>query len=110
VRSPVPALVTTSSSPAAARLHHRNIVTLYDAAFQVAENGDLANWARSEDDNAPAIGGAMDLAAGARRVLSSHWNVDDASTAELMGQFFDVDSTVPHDSQWKWACASRLGQ
>ena len=37
-------------------------------AFQVAENGDLANWARSEDDDAPAIGGAMDLAAGARRI------------------------------------------
>src|SRR5437763_7381249 len=37
-------------------------------AFQVAENGDLANWARSDDDNAPAIGGAMDLAAGAKRV------------------------------------------
>ena len=30
--------------------------------------GDLANWARSDDDNAPAIGGAMDLAAGAKRV------------------------------------------
>ena len=37
-------------------------------AFQVAENGDLANWATSENDNAPAVGGAMDLAAGARRV------------------------------------------
>jgi 3-oxoacid CoA-transferase B subunit len=37
-------------------------------AMQVAENGDLANWARSEDDNAPAIGGAMDLAAGAKRI------------------------------------------
>src|SRR3954453_6246888 len=37
-------------------------------AFQVAENGDLANWARSEDDTAPAIGGAMDLAAGAKRI------------------------------------------
>ncbi len=36
--------------------------------FQVAENGDLANWARSDDDTAPAIGGAMDLAAGARRI------------------------------------------
>ena len=36
--------------------------------FQVAENGDLANWARSDDDAAPAIGGAMDLAAGARRI------------------------------------------
>ena len=36
--------------------------------FQVAENGDLANWSRSADDNAPAIGGAMDLAAGAKRI------------------------------------------
>ena len=37
-------------------------------AFQVAENGDLANWARSDDETAPAIGGAMDLAVGAKRV------------------------------------------
>ena len=36
--------------------------------FQVAENGDLANWSRSENDRAPAIGGAMDLAVGARRI------------------------------------------
>ena len=35
-------------------------------AFQVAENGDLANWATSENDTTPAVGGAMDLAAGAR--------------------------------------------
>ena len=37
-------------------------------AFQVAENGDLANWATSENDTTPAVGGAMDLAAGAKRV------------------------------------------
>ena len=37
-------------------------------AFQVAENGDLANWATSAGDSTPAIGGAMDLAAGAKRV------------------------------------------
>jgi 3-oxoadipate CoA-transferase beta subunit len=37
-------------------------------AFQVAENGDLANWATSENDTTPAVGGAMDLAAGARQV------------------------------------------
>jgi 3-oxoadipate CoA-transferase, beta subunit len=36
--------------------------------FQVAENGDLANWSRSEGDSAPAIGGAMDLAVGAKRI------------------------------------------
>ncbi|HYZ32222.1 MAG TPA: 3-oxoacid CoA-transferase subunit B [Crenalkalicoccus sp.] len=37
-------------------------------AFEVAENGDLANWATSENDTAPAVGGAMDLAFGARRI------------------------------------------
>ena len=42
--------------------------------FEVAENGDLANWATSENDTAPAVGGAMDLAAGAKRlwVLMEH--------------------------------------
>jgi CHAT domain-containing protein len=29
------------------------------------------------------------LAAGARRAVCSHWNVDDASTAELIGEFFE---------------------
>jgi 3-oxoadipate CoA-transferase, beta subunit len=43
-------------------------------AFQVAENGDLANWSTSANDAAPAVGGAMDLAAGARQlwVLMEH--------------------------------------
>ncbi len=36
--------------------------------FEVAANGDLANWATSEGDTAPAVGGAMDLAAGAKRL------------------------------------------
>jgi 3-oxoadipate CoA-transferase beta subunit len=36
--------------------------------FEVGENGDLANWASSEGDSAPAVGGAMDLAAGAKRL------------------------------------------
>jgi 3-oxoadipate CoA-transferase beta subunit len=37
-------------------------------AFEVAENGDVANWSRSDNDFAPAVGGAMDLAAGAKRL------------------------------------------
>jgi 3-oxoadipate CoA-transferase beta subunit len=36
-------------------------------ALEVAENGDLANWA-TNPGAAPAVGGAMDLAAGARRI------------------------------------------
>ncbi len=37
-------------------------------AFEVSECGDLANWSVSSEDELPAIGGAMDLAIGARRV------------------------------------------
>src|SRR4051795_13154778 len=55
-----------SDSFALVRGGHLDLCVL--GAFQVGENGDLANWARSEDDNAPAIGGAMDLAAGAKRI------------------------------------------
>ena len=52
-------------------------------AFQVAENGDIANWATSENDTAPAVGGAMDLAAGAKRlwVLMEHTTKDGTSEA-----------------------------
>ncbi len=37
-------------------------------AFEVAETGDIANWTTSEAEAAPAVGGAMDLAAGAKRL------------------------------------------
>jgi 3-oxoadipate CoA-transferase, beta subunit len=36
-------------------------------AFQVSTTGDLANWSTGETDAIPAVGGAMDLAVGARQ-------------------------------------------
>lgn len=43
-------------------------------AFQVAANGDLANWHTGAPDAIPAVGGAMDLAIGARQtwVMMAH--------------------------------------
>jgi 3-oxoadipate CoA-transferase beta subunit len=38
-------------------------------AFQVSMNGDLANWHTGAPDAIPAVGGAMDLAIGARSVF-----------------------------------------
>lgn len=43
---------------------HLDICVL--GAFQVAANGDLANWHTGEPDAIPAVGGAMDLATGAK--------------------------------------------
>src|SRR5690349_1690863 len=43
-------------------------------AFEVSAEGDLANWTTNDPHFAPGVGGAMDLAAGARevRVLLEH--------------------------------------
>lgn len=38
-------------------------------AMQVSQTGDLANWSMGESDTAPAVGGAMDLVAGAGEVF-----------------------------------------
>ncbi len=47
-------------------------------AFEVAENGDIANWATSAADAAPAVGGAMDLALGAKQT----WVITEHTTRE----------------------------
>jgi 3-oxoadipate CoA-transferase, beta subunit len=44
---------------------HLDICVL--GAFQVSERGDLANWHTGEADAIPAVGGAMDLAIGAKK-------------------------------------------
>ncbi|MBK5206765.1 MAG: 3-oxoacid CoA-transferase subunit B [Polaromonas sp.] len=44
---------------------HLDICVL--GAFQVSATGDLANWHTGEEDAIPAVGGAMDLAVGARQ-------------------------------------------
>ena len=36
-------------------------------AFQVSATGDLANWSTGEEGSIPAVGGAMDLAVGAKQ-------------------------------------------
>ena len=49
-------------------------------AMQVAANGDLANWSTGAPDAIPAVGGAMDLVAGAGRivVITEHVTKDGA--------------------------------
>jgi len=46
---------------------HLDICVL--GAFQVSGDGDLANWHTGEAEAIPAVGGAMDLAVGARKTL-----------------------------------------
>jgi 3-oxoacid CoA-transferase B subunit len=38
-------------------------------ALQVSQSGDLANWATNDETYPPAVGGAMDLASGAKQIF-----------------------------------------
>jgi 3-oxoadipate CoA-transferase beta subunit len=73
--------------PGAAFFHHADSFAMMRGghvdvcvlgAFQVAANGDLANWHTGAADAIPAVGGAMDLATGARAtwVLMEHLTKD----------------------------------
>src|SRR5947208_2927046 len=64
--------------PGAAYFHHADSFAMMRGghldicvlgAFQVSVTGDLANWHTGEADAIPAVGGAMDLAIGAKRVF-----------------------------------------
>jgi len=64
--------------PGAAYFHHADSFIMIRGghidvcvlgAMQVSSRGDLANWSTGEADAIPAVGGAMDLVAGVKRIL-----------------------------------------
>jgi 3-oxoadipate CoA-transferase beta subunit len=70
--------VPVTELPGASYFHHADSFAMMrgghldvcvPGAYQVAANGDLANWHTGRADAIPAVGGAMDLAIGAKEVL-----------------------------------------
>ncbi|MFE5896930.1 3-oxoacid CoA-transferase subunit B [Streptomyces sp. NPDC056488] len=70
--------VPVTELPGAAYFHHADSFAMMRGghldicvlgAFQVSVEGDLANWHTGAPDAIPAVGGAMDLAIGAKRVF-----------------------------------------
>lgn len=55
-------------------------------AFQVSQTGDLANWKTDAADAIPAVGGAMDLAVGAKQVLVTMEHRGRDGTPKLLRQ------------------------
>src|SRR5690554_998848 len=53
-------------------------------AFQVSKDGDLANWDTGQPDAIPAVGGAMDLAVGARQVYVTMEHVTRDGTPKIV--------------------------
>ncbi|MBL8310907.1 MAG: 3-oxoacid CoA-transferase subunit B [Burkholderiales bacterium] len=68
----------SADSFAMMRAGHLDIAVL--GAFQVSESGDLANWHTGRPGDIPAVGGAMDLAVGAKHtwVMMEHFTHDGA--------------------------------
>ncbi|MEU3795641.1 3-oxoacid CoA-transferase subunit B [Streptomyces fructofermentans] len=70
--------VPVTELPGAAYFHHADSFAMMRGghldicvlgAFQVSARGDLANWHTGAPDAIPAVGGAMDLAIGAKKVF-----------------------------------------
>ncbi|GAB7071665.1 3-oxoacid CoA-transferase subunit B [Mycobacterium hodleri] len=69
--------IPVTETPGASYFHHADSFAMMRGghldvcvlgAFQVSRHGDLANWHTGAPDAIPAVGGAMDLAIGAKRV------------------------------------------
>jgi len=70
--------IPVTETPGASYFHHADSFAMMRGghldvcvlgAFQVSVGGDLANWHTGEPDAIPAVGGAMDLAIGAKSVF-----------------------------------------
>ncbi len=76
--------------PGAAYFHHADSFAMIRGghidicvlgAYQVSEEGDLANWSTGNPNDIPAVGGAMDLVAGVKTiyVITKHCTKNGAS-------------------------------
>lgn len=70
--------IPVTELPGAAYFHHADSFAMMRGghldvcvlgAFEVSQSGDLANWHTGAADAIPAVGGAMDLAIGAKQVF-----------------------------------------
>jgi 3-oxoadipate CoA-transferase beta subunit len=91
--------IPVTETPGASYFHHADSFAMMRGghldvcvlgAFQVSRRGDLANWHTGEPDAIPAVGGAMDLAIGAKNVFVMMNLFTKDGTAKLVG-----DCTYP---------------
>jgi 3-oxoadipate CoA-transferase, beta subunit len=85
--------VPVVENPGASYFHHADSFAMMRGghldvcvlgAFQVSGDGDLANWHTGEPDAIPAVGGAMDLAIGAKQVFVMMTLFDKAGRSKLV--------------------------
>jgi 3-oxoadipate CoA-transferase beta subunit len=85
--------VPVTETPGASYFHHADSFAMMRGghldvcvlgAFQVSFDGDLANWHTGKPDAIPAVGGAMDLAIGAKQVYVMMTLFTDAGAPKLV--------------------------
>jgi len=85
--------VPVTELPGASYFHHADSFAMMRGghldvcvlgAFQVSATGDLANWHTGAPDAIPAVGGAMDLAIGAKQVFVMMTLFDKQGRAKLV--------------------------
>jgi len=88
----------TTLLPGGAYFHHNDAFLMIRGghldlallgAYEVSEKGDLANWTVEDPSTPPGVGGAMDLAAGAKeiRVILEHNTKDGAPRIRKQCQY-----------------------
>ena len=82
---------------------HLDICVL--GAFQVSGSGDLANWSTGEPGSIPAVGGAMDLAIGAKQT----WVMMDLLTKKGESKIVATCSLPAHRHRLRQAHLHRSG-
>jgi 3-oxoadipate CoA-transferase beta subunit len=101
--------IPVTEMPGASYFHHADSFAMMRGghldvcvlgAYQVSQHGDLANWHTGEPDAIPAVGGAMDLAIGAKDVFVMMTLFDKAGRAKLV-----PDCTYPLTGV---SCVSRV--
>lgn len=80
--TPLPETSYFDSTVSFAMARTGRVSTIVLGAFQVAQNGDLANW--SIPSGGGGIGGAMDLAAGGARVIALCYQLERGGRSKLV--------------------------
>lgn len=80
--------------PGAAYFHHADSFAMIRGghidicvlgAMQISAEGDLANWSTGESDAIPAVGGAMDLVAGVKKIFVVTEHTTKTGEAKIVG-------------------------
>jgi 3-oxoadipate CoA-transferase beta subunit len=87
--------VPVTELPGASYFHHADSFAMMRGghldvcvlgAYQVSATGDLANWHTGAADDIPAVGGAMDLAIGAKQTFVMMTLLDRAGRSKLVAE------------------------